>query len=1434
MASQPIDDLSVRLQLEGNFVREVIAASQEAIKSGRGIALGMKAATDAIAELDRAGSAHLDSFIQGIREQSAELSAAQKQLQEYARQLQTTQDELTLVQSPEEAIARREVALQEAARLGEYLRLAALDGAEREAAQHEIARAAIEKKIAVLEGEYVQVNELRSAFAELAKVEERRTADARIAAERRANDQRNALADRVEDLGVPLLSRSEAQFRAIEARVRAVTDEIGRFRAARIQAGTATPGELAGLEALTAKANQFGAALKAAEQVKLDASVQGISALDAGATKLVGTLGGLAAAYVSVSKGIELVNRGIAAARAFDDAFRDLPVLLNLSAEAAGSLRNSIDALAEARGLTQLEALGAVEEAVRNGANTSAQAIDIVLSSLDLYSAGLARAGDATKIVTDALSAYGRGAESAAEFTSLLGASLVSTRDNSQQFAAGLDRLLPKAVRLGAGLDGVVNVYGKLRAGGLPLAASFANLERSLDQIAETETQRYFADLGFDISRSAIEAKGLDGVLGELASKFGGSARVTSDLSSRGVGLGVALQTIEKAGEGAASGIDQLVAAQRRFAEAADQGSKSAETQAKRINAAYENILENIGAASKGLFVDFIQGFVELEQFLRKGSAQAPVRLVADDDDVRIAEYKSSADALTKSLGGAREAARKTREEFEAAERALQKPLRAEYGISAAYAQRVREVDRLRQQSAAAAAEAGRLQQEFDQRSQDFAYAASRLAARSSEASERFADFIAKTAIRQGAMLADLIKDAEKAAVQLEADGLNAQLRARALDGRDRQLADFTIAIAAQEKEIDALQAKGAVVDDLRASVLALRQVELQRIEEVGIAQARQTAEQRAALLARVDALQAGTGTGLDAALQGVDERVRSLVSDLEKFRIARKAATGVDAGELADLDALIARSLGLTDVLKEAEREKFSNTFLAAVREIDGAITDFGRGAETGLARAFSDIDAQVQGIVDRIEGARADAAKAGTLDAVGAGVLDEARGRVYLTGDRLKFDAERENARELLSIFADLKREEARVGDLGLSDSARQFADAARELQQAKGSLDAQVVDLSLRGFTPEQVKDFVERGQSALQREFEANGRRLLVDIALRPQFEIEQERVARDLEAKLAPLAKRVQDAIAARDASRGEDGLPDPERIRDVERALEDARVAAQDFRRELVEGNEAFAAGFGAELSDRVRAMADDLRNGAELAGAAFDSLGSNLGDAFFAIVEGSKSASEAFKDFARGFVADIARAISQLLAFKLVAGALGFIGFGPGGPPAAPGGFGPVPFVPQEFGGVMSGEMLKPRAFANGGIMPGSLDHMLPRVNYAHGGVARSPQVAVFAEKPGMAEAFVPLPGPDRGIPVEFKNAPSGARDDEAPSAAPVYHITVAPVFNVSTIDARGMREVLAEQARTIGDLVASEIASGSNRNLAAAVRSGGNPARG
>jgi lambda family phage tail tape measure protein len=176
--------------------------------------------------------------------------------------------------------------------------------------------------------------------------------------------------------------------------------------------------------------------------------------------------------------------------------------------------------------------------------------------------------------------------------------------------------------------------------------------------------------------------------------------------------------------------------------------------------------------------------------------------------------------------------------------------------------------------------------------------------------------------------------------------------------------------------------------------------------------------------------------------------------------------------------------------------------------------------------------------------------------------------------------------------------------------------------------------------------------------------------------------------------------------------------------------------------------------------NDVMGGLKDGLSGYIEQIGTMRDAL-SNLGQQAFkgiedALVSLATTGTANFRDFAISILEATSRMIIQQLVLKQIMQAIGAIGGGGGGLLAGGGGSftqfnaSSVGFNPAAFSGTAF--------FANGGIMTG--DGPMPLKRYASGGIASSPQLAMFGEG-SRPEAFVPLPD-GRRIPVAMQGGGS------------------------------------------------------------------------
>ena len=180
----------------------------------------------------------------------------------------------------------------------------------------------------------------------------------------------------------------------------------------------------------------------------------------------------------------------------------------------------------------------------------------------------------------------------------------------------------------------------------------------------------------------------------------------------------------------------------------------------------------------------------------------------------------------------------------------------------------------------------------------------------------------------------------------------------------------------------------------------------------------------------------------------------------------------------------------------------------------------------------------------------------------------------------------------------------------------------------------------------------------------------------------------------------------------------------------------EAKVFAQLYKEQRQEGLEPEE--INVELLKQQAKSMNDLATATERRQAIFDSIEQGFEGAFTSIIDGTKSAKEAFADMAKNILKQLARIIAEMITAKILSSSLfSFFGFGGGGT---------TPPISAAMGGVVS--MDKKKQYAGGG-------YTSPMRDYSRGGMARGPQQGYNAVLHGN-EAVVPLPD-NRHIPVEL-----------------------------------------------------------------------------
>ena len=328
--------------------------------------------------------------------------------------------------------------------------------------------------------------------------------------------------------------------------------------------------------------------------------------------------------------------------------------------------------------------------------------------------------------------------------------------------------------------------------------------------------------------------------------------------------------------------------------------------------------------------------------------------------------------------------------------------------------------------------------------------------------------------------------------------------------------------------------------------------------------------------------------------------------------------------------------------------------------------------------------------------------------------------------------------------------------AADAKAAAEAKRRAAEQERLLEKRANLTKQAIDLQekLRRSVEDVTSAYKEVGASPIEQ--------LLID---RSKAITDNNRQIDDLTASVVELSREVNKA----------GGSLDVKPFADLIDNLSAANVALADktYREDFAElyASQGEAIDRATEsVYDNARALQynndvmgglkDGLSGYIEQIGTMRDAL-SNLGQQAFkgiedALVSLATTGTANFRDFAISILEATSRMIIQQLVLKSIMQALGFGGGSGGGLLAGGGGSftqfnaSSVGFNPLAFSGT--------KLFANGGIMTG--DGPMPLKKYASGGIASSPQLAMFGEG-SRPEAFVPLPD-GRRIPVSMQGGGS------------------------------------------------------------------------
>ena len=551
-----------------------------------------------------------------------------------------------------------------------------------------------------------------------------------------------------------------------------------------------------------------------------------------------------------------------------------------------------------------------------------------------------------------------------------------------------------------------------------------------------------------------------------------------------------------------------------------------------------------------------------------------------------------------------------------------------------------------------------------------------------------------------------------------------------------------------------------------------------------------------------------------DVAAQSTE----SLAAAMGRLNLTAIEKAQLDIAEIERADKVLQARLA-SDKLTESHRKHLLELIAVNKRAREeiglGAAQAVGAGFADLLERAFPLVQsARAQLVVDLQQINAELVAFARTLPAVVGDALIAATGSLSKLSLFNLGVEESEVAFKRISAF---QREALQAQAFLAGDFADRFVAIQNQTAAALESLPAKVEAIfgKGKGLDTLKLRKDIEAEIGALQL------RRLTVDVAIQPNLQFEEGVLFDELAARAGPLSEKLNELVSKRATLS----------LEEYADGLREIRAQMRGLRSEVFDTAQAFQVGFSAGIQDFIDESTNAFRNGQDLASA----FGNGLSEMFQSVIDGSASASDAIRQFGITILQEMNKIISQRLAAKLLDslfgslldGVLGGL-FGGGAGAAASSPFPGIPLGGTGFaeGGVLPGRMSPPRAFAEGGVMPGKmLDRAsvlagslgLPMRAYEHGGIARTPQVAIFGEARGNeGEAFVPLKG--GRIPVEMMYREDGRRSRRESGGNVEIHLSFDQSF--SSLEPATAATLVKQAVRSAVDEVKAGFA-GSDRDL-------------
>jgi TP901 family phage tail tape measure protein len=297
-----------------------------------------------------------------------------------------------------------------------------------------------------------------------------------------------------------------------------------------------------------------------------------------------------------LATGAAVATFAVKAAGEFDASFREIATLIDEPIDALGEFRGAIIEYGSGSTQSLEEITRSVYSAISAGVDYT-DSLDVVRQAEQLALAGRADLSESLLVLVSSLNAYGESTDQAQRYSDLLFQTVKLGQTTLPELAQNLSQVTGTAATLEVPFQTVLAAIATLTASGTPTAQAVTQINAALSALIKpsAEAQTLAAELGIEFDAQAVKAKGLEGVLQEVAEATGGNEQEMGKLFGSVEALRAVFPLTGTAAESFARNLESMANSAGSSSEAAEKMGAAFTSSNQQVANALQILLIEIG-----------------------------------------------------------------------------------------------------------------------------------------------------------------------------------------------------------------------------------------------------------------------------------------------------------------------------------------------------------------------------------------------------------------------------------------------------------------------------------------------------------------------------------------------------------------------------------------------------------------------------------------------------------------------------------------------------------------------------------------------------------------------------------------------------------------------------------------------------------------------